>query len=512
MADSGFIYLYDMQGFMQQKWRAASAFVILFVFFGCPSKAAVYLYNWSDNCSKAYQYELSMHFAEANTFLAVEQRTNPNNLMSTYIADYEDCITLVLTCDKSDYERRIDHFDTRMELLDKGDMTSPWYRLCKAGVYLHWGIVNMRFGEEIKAALKFRKAFALLRENEDLFPAFEYDNIFSGLREAVIGSLPGSYKWLASVFGIRGNLKKGAEQLAVFVNTHTYSQPLKAEGVLYYSLVRFYLLSQQKETWDFLNSPQFVTANNLLNTFLKANIGLDNRKYRAVSEMLRASEPTTGYKNCPIFQYQMGLALLPDSSSTFYFTQYLKANRGDLYVKDCWQKMAYAWYINGNMPKAEYCMQQIKLHGSTRIDADKQAEKFADNGVWPNRQLLHARLLIDGGYYNEAMAILSALDNARLTNPVDKAEYFFRLGRVYEEQANNNKALEYYQATINTGKQRHEQFAARAALRMGIIYEHTGQTKEAIDRYNECLDMPSHDFQNSIDNQAKAGLNRIEGR
>jgi hypothetical protein len=47
---------------------------------------------------------------------------------------------------------------------------------------------------------------------------------------------------------------------------------------------------------------------------------------------------------------------------------------------------------------------------------------------------------------------------------------------------------------------------------MGIIYEHTGQTKEAIDRYNECLDMPSHDFQNSIDNQAKAGLNRIEGR
>lgn len=500
-----------MRNFTVGVWRLTLGFVF---FIACAerSTAGAYTYDWDSNCSKAYQYEMSMHFAEAWTLLAAELRANSNNLLATYIADYEDCITLVLNCDRGEYERRADHFGSRIDMLSNGDKSSPWYRLCMAGVYLHWGTVNMRFGEQLKAAIKFRKAFAMLRENEELFPTFEYDNVFNGLREAVVGSLPSSYQWLVSIFGIRGNLKNGVSELASFVNNHTNSQPFRAEAVLYYALVRFYILSQQKETWDYLNSPQFVTSGNLLNTFVKANIGLDFRKSRAVIEMLRGAESNPEFKNCPIFQYQLGIAYLPDSTSIYYFLQFLKTNKGDLYVKDCWQKTAYAWYIDGNMPNAQYCMQQIPKAGSTRIDGDKQAEKFAENKVWPNKQLLHARLLIDGGYNKEALAILSGIDNSKLTNPADKAEFFFRMGRVYEEEGDYAKALANYESTIGIGKNRHDQFAARAALRMGAIYEHTGRNKEAVASYNECLDMPWHDFQNSIDNQAKAGLNRIEGK
>jgi hypothetical protein len=34
--------------------------------------------------------------------------------------------------------------------------------------------------------------------------------------------------------------------------------------------------------------------------------------------------------------------------------------------------------------------------------------------------------------------------------------------------------------------------------------------KEAVAMYTRCVNMPEHDFQNSIDQQAKAGMNRIE--
>jgi hypothetical protein len=377
---------------------------------------------------------------------------------------------------------------------------------------MHWGMVHMRFGEEVKAAMKLRKAFALLKENEQLFPAFEYNHIFSGLRDAVIGSLPGSYKWLASVFGLQGDLKKGAAQLSRFVSNHNAQQPLYGETVLYYAFVRFYLLSEQEETWAMLNGNSFPTQNNLLNTYVKVTIGLDYRKSKAALAALQDLRADARYARYPLFDYETGIALLTmgDTSCNRYLQHYIDISKSDLYLKDCWQKMAYASYIAGNMPRAEYCRQQIKLRGATRLDVDKQAQKFAEGTAWPMRKLLQARLLIDGGSNSEALAILNSINVASLTNPADKSEYYFRIGRVHQETADNNKALQYYQHAINTGKERHEQFAARAALQMGLIYEHSGMRAEARTRYKECLDMPSHDFQNSIDNQAKAGLNRLD--
>jgi tetratricopeptide (TPR) repeat protein len=210
----------------------------------------------------------------------------------------------------------------------------------------------------------------------------------------------------------------------------------------------------------------------------------------------------------------MGIMLLTklDTACVFYFERYLKKNKSDILIKDAWQKMAFAWYIAGDMNKANYCRKQAGTQGTARMDADKQAEKFSESNVWPLKKLLQARLLSDGGYYSQALIILNSIDNANLTSPADKAEYYFRLGRVYEETGNSNKGLQFYQSTINAGKEGHEQFAARAALQKGRIYEQSGNNAMAIASYKECLDMPSHDFQNSIDHQAKAGLNRLEGK
>jgi tetratricopeptide (TPR) repeat protein len=98
---------------------------------------------------------------------------------------------------------------------------------------------------------------------------------------------------------------------------------------------------------------------------------------------------------------------------------------------------------------------------------------------------------------------------ADFADPADKVEYNFRLARAYDEMNNDNKAIQLYQRTINIGKSREEHFAARSALQMALIYERVGMKQEAIKRYNECLSMRDHDFQGAIDQQAKAGLNRM---
>ncbi len=224
------------------------AFLLLFYWFPGTAKAQKYTYDYNDNCSKAYQAYLSLHTNEARAAIINEMKANPYNLMATYISDYEDCTVLLLNYDKADYAQRKEHLDARLKLLEKGDEASPWYRLCLSGIYLHWALVDTRFGEQYKAAIAFHKSMALLKENQRLFPRFEYNNVFAGLQEAVVGSLPGNYKWIASIFGMKGNVKKGTGLLASFVNTHTVLQPLYAEAALYNVFTRFLSFGRTKRS------------------------------------------------------------------------------------------------------------------------------------------------------------------------------------------------------------------------------------------------------------------------
>ena len=61
------------------------------------------------------------------------------------------------------------------------------------------------------------------------------------------------------------------------------------------------------------------------------------------------------------------------------------------------------------------------------------------------------------------------------------------------------------------GRHSTEYFASRAALQAGIIVEHKGQRKEALNYFQQVLDMNGHEFKNSIDQRAKAGINRLNG-
>ncbi len=498
---------------------ANNVLIFLVVLFLIPNKNRAAGYDYDENCRMAYVNFMSLHFAEGNNYILAEKKTNPQNLLAVYIADYADCIPLLMNCDETEYKLLAPHFDDRIKVLEKGDNTSPWYRFSIAGIYLHKAIINVRFGEQYHAALNFRRSFVLIEENQRIFPQFEYNRVFSGLEEAIVGSLPGSYKWLASIVGLRGNVKQGTGQLTTFINTHTNADPIYAETMLYYAFARFYLLAEQKETWAFLNSTAFSTQSNLLNTFAKVNIALDYRKSDAAIETLRAAASLPEYNKYPIFDYQFGCALLTrlDTMCTNFFYSYQQKTKSDLYIKDVWQKMAFAWYANGNTNKASYCMEQVSTKGTARLDADKQALRFAKNKTWPPKNVLQARLLIDGGYNDKAIAILKNIAVSDIKLPADKAEYFFRLGRAYQAQYDDNggkenfvSALNNYTDAIHAGKDRPEQYAARAALQAGKMFEQIGMNKEALAKYNECLDMPAHDFQNSIDQQAKAGINRLE--
>src|SRR4051812_3509123 len=82
---------------------------------------AAYVYNYSPRCNRAYQHYMALHLDEGTAELVQEIKDNPYNLMATYLADYHDCLLLLFNGDKTDYEQRRGHMDSRLNILDRGD-------------------------------------------------------------------------------------------------------------------------------------------------------------------------------------------------------------------------------------------------------------------------------------------------------------------------------------------------------------------------------------------------------
>src|SRR5204863_4191765 len=82
--------------------------------------------------------------------------------------------------------------------------------------------------------------------------------------------------------------------------------------------------------------------------------------------------------------------------------------------------------------------------GNSYTDEDKDAARESEKRQMPNKKLLRARLLYDGGYYKTALTELENPSNIVLTNQRDSAEYDYRLARIYHAQNDTVRAENSY--------------------------------------------------------------------
>ena len=138
--------------------------------------------------------------------------------------------------------------------------------------------------------------------------------------------------------------------------------------------------------------------------------------------------------------------------------------------------------------------------------------KESEGGNTPNTLLLKARLLSDGGYYSDAFQLLNGNRTEDFSREEDKTEFAYRAARIYEDMSRYDDAVQAYLNCIKIGKQRTEYYAARSALQIAGIYEQRKNNRPAaLTYYQQCLDMENHDYKNSLDQKAKAGIARCKG-
>lgn len=486
-------------------------FILLFLRAGSYGQ----VFDWNENCIRAYKDVISLKINKAQPVLNAEKQRNPQNLVPLFIENYIDFFVLFLNEDSRERKARIDNWDRRLNAIDAAPDNSPFKNFAKAIINMQWAVVEIKFNNKWAAGWAFRDAFKLARQNQASFPAFTPNLMITGPMQMAAATIPKNYRWLSNLLGIKSTMQQGLANMKQFMSANdVWAAIFREEGTFYQCYLQFYLLNQQDEALRFISSQQLDTRNNQLFTYMAANLCLNNKQSSRCKSIVLNRNTGTEYITTGIWDYELGFAKLyhlePDAGQ--YFERFLSNFRGNFYVKDCWLKLAMYYYLNNNLPQYYRCIANVISKGVTYSDADKRALKEARSGKKPNIYLLKARLLSDGGFQNEALAVLAGKSSNDFTEEEDKLEFMYRVGRIYDDLDRYDEALKAYQATINFGRNRTEYFAARAALQMAIIFEKQGNIAKAVSYYQQCIDMDDHDYKDSLDQKAKAGLARCHGK
>ena len=464
---------------------------------------------------QAYQEITRLKIKIGRQLLEKSAQQNPHNLIPVMLGSYCDFYSLFFNEDPDEYNKLYPVFEQRLDELKEGPNSSPFYLYSQAIVRIHRAGVSVKFGHLWDAGWDFRKAYLLLKENKKKFPGFSPNDLMFGALQSVIGTIPKGYKWLANILGMNGSLTEGMKTVRNYTNSNDgWAKFFFNESAFIYPYLLFYVDNKKEEALQFIYQKKIDLVNNHLLAYMATNITLNNKQIESCKSIIQNRNKSDDYLQLSIWDFQMGYAKLYHldiQEAKVYFEQFIHSFRGNFYIKDVYQKLSWCYLLQGNMKKAEENRVLQLTKGSIDTDADKKALKDAKAAIWPNILLLKARLLNDGGYHNEAYKLLANKKESSFDKIEEKLEFSYRIARIFDDLGKDEEAIQKYLIAIKIGANRKEYFASRAAYQIGQIYEMRGLKEQAIAYYQKCIEMEDHEFKDSLDQRAKAGIARCKG-
>jgi len=474
----------------------------------------------TENCQQAYSCILQLRLKEASALLDNERKSNPSNSLVLLLDNYWEYFNLIASDRLEDYELMKRSVPRRLDALEN-EQRSPWYYYSLAEVNLQYAFMRARFQEYWGAAWSMRRASGLLDDSEKHYPNFLPAKKCRGVLLSVLGAVPTGLKVAIVPLGLRGNTREGlilldhtlGEMKAVSLQQGPADRklPMAGETALYLSYIQAAL---NERAPDYALCIKRIDENMIpspLTAFVKTSIAIRNSQTTDALKFLNEKPP--GSKFTPFYQleYFMGVAKLNrlDTDALSCFQRFLGETKGVSFVKDSYLRIAWIYRLEGNTKSYTENINNVLMKGYASQDKDKQAIcDAAEPVLYP--ELLRARLLFDGGFYDRAGAELKKKTPANYPELHNRLEFLYRSGRIAEACSYKMQAITAYIKTIEGGKNSPWYYAANASLHLGRIYESQKDVVHARKAYQQCLDMHETTYKNSIDNKAKSALDRLE--
>jgi len=157
---------------------------LLVTFFFCIYADAQKVYEFNSTCQQAYQEITKLKIASGLALVEKARQQNPDNLIPELLESYADFYILFLNEDPKEYQARYPKFSERIDLLEQGPKSSPFYYFCLSMVRVHKAASAIKFGKIWDAGWDFKKAYSLIKENKKQFPTFAPNDLVYGSLQA----------------------------------------------------------------------------------------------------------------------------------------------------------------------------------------------------------------------------------------------------------------------------------------------------------------------------------------
>jgi tetratricopeptide (TPR) repeat protein len=470
-------------------------------------------YIFTTNCKNAYEAIFNLKLAQAKAIIKTEEKTNPDNLYALFIENYINTVEVIIDGTKNAYNSYLDAFDDRLSKIKKGPKGSPYYLYFQSEMYLHKTLLCGQFSDFISAGISFYKSYKLLEDNIKEYPNFILNKKVKGLHELIMSIIPEEYTNLFSFIGLKGTSETGINFLKEF---YEYSKTDKAfygeAGIfLYFALAQFG--KNQKDVLKFTENEKFSVSDVLSLRLCYLLLLKETQKTDDALDYFENIKNELLSLNIPHIYYLIGSIKITrlDEDANIYLEKFLNSYNGEHFVKHTYYKLACYYYLHNNDLKFKECTEKIKSKGATIIEYDKQALYHINNLPMPNKNLIKAKYLYDGGYYAKAKEIMiKSVPEFKQETLQNKVLFFYRIGTIYVALNDDDKAISNLNKAIQYGKNMKFDFVSGAALELGQLYENRGEYSKALEMYNKCIELNDSKYYMSIDRKAKLGIKRVK--
>lgn len=457
---------------------------------------------------------LDLRFRDAQAMIGEEKRINPDNGYIIYLEHYSDAIQLIISEDKRIYEKMINGYDSQMEEMDKLDDGTPDNEWLQAEMLFHLGLAQIRYGTRINGVSKMVSSYRRIKEHHRKYPAFWQNQKLMGIYNIMLDFVPPFMRWAAEMFGFSGSAELGMYQLKQYDERAAEVSGMAEEAVLVTTL-GYKLTRDESGGLDYLASQQKIMADCSLIIYLYGVAALNAYQNNLALTLLPQIYKNGLQINFYGLDYMTGRAKLnhlePDAN--IYFERFLNTYPGEDYRKDVCNRLSYFYLLRGNIEKYKEYNEMVSTVGADLRDNDMEALLESTTGIVPDPRLLKARLLCDGGYFTEAMAVIRSIDVSQLKEEAYKVEYHYRTGRILQLSGKPDEAIPALTAAFNEGKELPYTFATRAALSLGRIYEGKKNYPAAAEWYRKCIEVYSSDnTADGVRDDAERGEKRAKGQ
>jgi predicted negative regulator of RcsB-dependent stress response len=471
-------------------------------------------FTWTPGLQHAYTDLQKLKIQAAKQTLAKETGANGVRI---FLDDYADMLTLVTSDDDRLFDTLSDREDDRLNALKSLDASSPWQRVLLAEVRLHWAFIKLKFGKEVSASWDVIRAYKLLADNQKRFPDFLPTYKSLGTLHVMIGSVPDNYVWVANLLGLHGNIRQGQQEIQRAMQDPTF----RLETRLIDLMVKAYVLKFTSADEQQLKQLVSENRDNLLLHFFGATIEQKNGHSEQALTYLKARPVSGAYQPLPVIENILGDIYLQKGEypvAIAHFQHFLSTYKGRNFLKDSYYKLFLChWLANEPESQTRLFLQKVLAVGRTTVESDKAAQKFAQaylkTGASPNQKILmRARLASDGGFTDSALTYLRPYSEAKFPATAEKAEYNYRMGRIFQRRNAPDTAISYLNRTLalcESPEGDRLSFGATAALQLGYIYAQKNDRTRARSFFQKALSFKHHEYKNSVDNKARAGLNQL---